>query len=63
MADLNVSTEFSQARALSEHAESARPRFRSFAWRVISLHMITYFVFGVLAYLILDYREVFETTE
>ncbi|RPJ58415.1 MAG: hypothetical protein EHM23_17660 [Acidobacteria bacterium] len=25
--------------------------------------MITYFVFGVLAYLILDYREVFETTE
>jgi hypothetical protein len=39
------------------------PRFGTFAWRVVSLHMITYFLLGVAAFLILDYEEAFRTTE
>ena len=40
-----------------------RPPFRVFAWRVVSLHMLTYFLAGLAAFLILDYRQAFETTE
>jgi hypothetical protein len=39
------------------------PHFRTFAWRVVSLHMITYFLLGVAAFFILDYQRAFETTE
>ncbi len=39
------------------------PSFKTFAWRVVVLHTITYFLCGLAAYLILDYRQAFETTE
>ncbi len=55
--------ELDDSPALSAEKETARPPFRAFAWRVISLQMLTYFVFGVLAFFILDYRQAFETTE
>jgi hypothetical protein len=41
----------------------SQPPFAAFAWRVISLHVLTYFLAGLGAYFLLDYREVFETTE
>ncbi len=44
-------------------ADFPLPSFKAFAWRVISLHVITYFLFGLAAYLLLDYRQAFETTE
>jgi len=44
-------------------ADFPLPPFKAFAWRVISLHMLTYFLFGLAALLILDYRQAFETTE
>jgi hypothetical protein len=40
-----------------------RPEFATFAWRVLSLHMLTYFLVGLVAFFALDYRKVFETTE
>ena len=39
------------------------PPFKAFAWRVISLHTLTYTLLGIAALLILDYRQAFETTE
>jgi len=39
------------------------PSFNAFAWRVVSLHLLTYFMLGLAAYLILDYRQAYETTE
>jgi len=39
------------------------PSFKAFAWRVVSLHMLTYFLLGLSAYLLLDYRNAYETTE
>jgi len=39
------------------------PSFRSFAWRVVSLHMLTYTLLGLAALVILDYRQAYETTE
>ncbi len=39
------------------------PSFKAFTWRVISMHTLTYFLVGLAAYLILDYRQAFETTE
>jgi len=39
------------------------PSFKAFAWRVISLQVLTYFLFGLAAFLIFDYRQAFETTE
>ena len=51
------------APAVSAEKETARPPFRAFAWRVISLHMITYSFFGILALTLADYRKLFETTE
>ncbi len=39
------------------------PPFATFAWRVVALHTLTYFLLGLAAYLILDYRQVFETTD
>lgn len=35
--------------------------FGSFWWRVTACHMATYFVAGMLAYTLLDYRQLFET--
>jgi hypothetical protein len=51
--------------AVSEVSQGVdlRPGFGAFAWRVVSLHMITYFLAGLGAFFILDYRQVFETTE
>lgn len=40
-----------------------RPEFATFAWRVLSLHMLTYFLVGLVAFLALDYRQAFETTQ
>jgi len=37
------------------------PRFRAFAWRVVALHMVTYFLAGIVAFFALDYRAVFES--
>lgn len=40
-----------------------RPAFAAFAWRVLSLHVLTYFLIGLAAFLVFDYRRAFETTE
>ncbi len=42
---------------------SSVPSFRTFTWRVIALHMVTYFIAGVLAYTLLDYRDLFSNTD
>ncbi len=39
------------------------PSFGAFAWRVVSLHTLTYFLLGLIAFLALDYRKAFEVTE
>jgi hypothetical protein len=39
------------------------PSFKAFAWRVVSLHVLTYFLLGLAAFLILDYRQAYQTTE
>ena len=39
------------------------PSFKAFTWRVVSLHTLTYFLLGLAAFLILDYRQAYETTE
>ncbi len=39
------------------------PSFGTFAWRVICLHTLTYFLLGVAAFMIFDYRHLFETTD
>ena len=39
------------------------PRFRSFWWRACSTHVITYFVFGLLALTLLDYGRLYSETE
>jgi len=62
MVELNATAALAQTSA-GLAAETMRPPFRSFAWRVISLQILTYFVFGVLAFLILDYSKAFETTD
>jgi hypothetical protein len=36
-------------------------RFITFAWRVIALHMITYFIAGLLAVNLMDYETLFRT--
>ena len=46
-----------------EQAAELRPAFAAFAWRVLSLHMLTYFLVGLVAFLVFDYRQAFETTE
>ncbi|MFB3902116.1 MAG: hypothetical protein ACE15E_01575 [Acidobacteriota bacterium] len=40
-----------------------RPAFKSFAWRAVSLQVITYFVFGILSFFIVDYRKLFVETD
>jgi len=42
---------------------TGQPAFTTFAWRVLSLHMLTYFLVGLAAFLVFDYRQAFETTE
>jgi hypothetical protein len=39
------------------------PSFRTFAWRVIALHTLTYFLLGVAAFFILDYSQAYQTTD
>ena len=39
------------------------PSFPAFAWRVVSLHMLTYFLAGLAAFLLMDYRQLLEDTE
>ncbi len=63
MVDLDVTPALGQRNGVGAEAEPVRPPFRSFTWRCISLHMLTYFIFGILAYFLLDYRKVFETTD
>jgi hypothetical protein len=46
-----------------DQSADLRPGFTTFAWRVLSLHMLTYFLVGLVAFLVLDYRRAFETTE
>jgi hypothetical protein len=40
--------------------ESNNLKFGSFFWRIASSHMITYFIMGIIAASILNYKEVFE---
>lgn len=40
-----------------------RPGLPGFTWRVVSLHMLTYFTAGLVAFFALDYRRAYETTE
>jgi hypothetical protein len=37
--------------------------FRTFAWRVVSLHMISYCLLGVAAFFLLNYEQAYLTTE
>ncbi len=39
------------------------PSWKAFTWRVISLHVLTYFLCGVAAFFLFDYRQAFETTD
>ena len=61
MSDLRDSVP-SQGAAVEPPA-GIRPTFTAFAWRVLSLHMLTYFLVGLVAFLALDYRRAFEATE
>ncbi|RPI25076.1 MAG: hypothetical protein EHM61_15380, partial [Acidobacteria bacterium] len=45
------------------HGKPAVPRFAPFAWRVISLQMLTYSICGILAFFTLGYAEAFEKTD
>jgi hypothetical protein len=62
MVELNVTPAFDQPKGSATQV-TPRPSFRSFAWRVIALQVLTYFVFGILAYFVLDYQKAFETTD
>ena len=42
---------------------STIPSFPAFAWRVISLHTLTYMIVGIAAFFLADYRQLFENTE
>lgn len=39
------------------------PPLKAFAWRVVSLHVLTYFLLGLAAFYILDYRQAFQNTD
>jgi hypothetical protein len=39
------------------------PSFRSFIWRVVASHVITYFVVGLIAFELFDYRTLYAETE
>lgn len=41
--------------------QPAATMFGSFAWRVAACHLVTYFVAGVLAYTLFNYKQLFET--
>lgn len=47
----------------SDSGDFPLPSFKAFAWRVVSLHVLTYFVIGLVAYLALDYRQAFLSTD
>ncbi len=47
----------------SDSGDFPLPSFKAFAWRVVSLHVLTYFVIGLVAYLVLDYRQAFLSTD
>jgi len=40
---------------------STHPTFGTFCWRVISLHMVTYFIFGILSATLFHYKDLFAT--
>jgi len=48
---------------LVDYTTVIRPVFKTFAWRVISLHTLTYLLVGLAAYLIMDYRQAYEATD
>jgi hypothetical protein len=39
------------------------PSFRSFVWRVAVSHVITYFLVGLIAFTVFDYRTLYAETE
>jgi hypothetical protein len=41
----------------------ALPSFRSFLWRVVASHVISYFIVGLIAFTVLDYRTLYAETE
>lgn len=45
---------------LNQNMEKDKVKFSTFFWRVTSVHMITYFILGFIASLLLDYKEAFE---
>ncbi len=54
---------FAASTAAVDTVDSSLPPFRTFAWRVVALHTLTYFLLGLAAFSILDYRTVFEATD
>ena len=40
--------------------EKDKLKFGTFFWRVMSSHMISYFILGLIAFILLDYKETFE---
>jgi len=43
--------------------ETEKFKFGTFFWRITSSHMITYFVMGIIAANLLNYKEVFDSSE
>jgi hypothetical protein len=44
-------------------APHAKPRFVTFWWRVVAIHMLTYFAVGLAALVVFDYRHLYSETE
>jgi hypothetical protein len=42
--------------------EKDKLKFGTFFWRVTSSHMISYFIMGIIAFILLDYKEAFESS-
>ena len=43
--------------------ESRQYKFSTFFWRISSSHIITYFIMGIIASNLFDYREIFDSSE
>lgn len=44
----------------NKHMEMEKLKFSTFFWRVTSSHVISYFIMGLIASILLDYKEAFE---
>lgn len=62
--DSHVSSNLPDAGQAVTASDALRiPSFPVFAWRVVALHILTYFAAGIAAYFLLDYQQAFQTKE